>query len=224
MSLTLEDHVQNERLYRAFDCMSAKDWGLAEQELQAGLVEAQEEGNAVLTALFYSSLGVLAKLQKDFHRAWKFYDKAEQLLPEDPALKLISARLLMEVFGQYDAAIRRCKKVLEISRSDPPFLHQAYALLGLALLKTGQRFQAAECLQKSMEDDFAGLLSAGNIDLKLLEALIRKKTALEVCRAYLEKALQFSRIHQEERFEALFLKLLEVFPESEEAEEKTNVR
>lgn len=218
MPLEMHDKVESERLYRAFDFMAAKDLDAAENELNQGLGEAQSQEDNVLAALFYSSLGVLYKIKKDFQKAWKFYEKAERLLPEDPALKLISARLLIDVFGQYDTAARRCQKVLETSRSDPPFRHQALTTMGLALLKNAERSRAIQCLVEAMENDFEGLVSASNIDLKLIEALIRKKAGLPECKQYLEKALQFSGSTKEEKYSNLFQRLLEAFPEEESSE------
>jgi len=216
MSLGLHEKVKSERLYRAFDLMAAKDFSAAETELNAGLSEAEAQSDNVLSALFYSTLGVLFKIKKEFPKAWKFYEKAEKLLPEDPALKLISARLLIDVFGQFDTAIRRCQKVVEISKSDPPFLHQAYVTMGLAYLKKGERVKAVQALVDAMEDDFAGLASAGNIDLKLLEALLRKKTGLEECKSYLVKAELFARSKNEEKYVELMRRLIDSFPADEE--------
>lgn len=212
MSLGIHEKVGSERLYRAFDLMAAKDLDSAEHELNSGLEEALGKQDNVLSALFYSTLGVLYKIRKDFQKAWKYYEQAEKLLPEDPALKLISARLLIDVFGQYDTAIRRCKKVLEIARSDPPFLHQAHATMGLAQLKTGQRQLAVDNLIASMEGDFEGLMSASNIDMKLVEALLRKKVAIPECFAYLQKALEFAKQTEESKFVDLFSRLIESFP------------
>lgn len=220
MVLSVHEKVKSERLYKAFDLMAAKDLDAAETELHAGLSDAEAQEDKVLAALFYSSLGVLYKIKKEFPKAWKFYEKAEKLLPEDPALKLISARLLIDVFGQFDTAIRRCQKVLEISRSDPPFLHQANVTMGLALLKKGERTKAVQCLAEAMQDDFEGLLSASNIDLKLVEALLRKRSGLAECRAYLEKALSFAESKQEERHVELFRRLIEAFP----TEEATDIK
>lgn len=218
--LSVHEKVKSERLYKAFDLMAAKNLDAAETELHAGLTEAEAQQDKVLAALFYSSLGVLYKIKKEFPKAWKYYEKAEKLLPEDPALKLISARLLIDVFGQFDTAIRRCQKVLEISRSDPPFLHQANVTMGLAYLKKGERTKAVQALVDAMQDDFAGLLSASNIDLKLVEALLRKKAGLEECRAYLDKARAFAEGKNEERHVELFRRLIDAFP----GEESTDVR
>ena len=212
MGLTLDQKVENERLYKAFDFMAAKNLDAAESELNVGLDEAKGQNDKVLSALFYSTLGVLYKIKKDFQKAWKFYEQAEKLLPEDPALKLISARLLIDVFGQYDAATRRCQKVLEISKNDPPFYHQALTTLGLGYLKGGKTGQAIDCLIEAMNQDFEGLVSASNIDLRLVEALLRKKMAIPECFAYLHKALEFAQAAGEEKYVLLFNKLLESFP------------
>jgi len=212
MTLGINDKVHSDRLYKAFDLMALKDFQGAENELNAGLTEAEAQEDRVLTALFYSTLGVLYKVKKEFAKAWKFYEKAEKLMPEDPALKLISARLLIDVFGQFDTAIRRCQKVLEISRSDPPFIHQAQTTMGQAYLKKGERAKAVQSLVDAMEDDFGGLVSAANIDLKLLEGLLLKKSGLNECRTYLDKALVFANQKKEEKFVELFRRLIDAFP------------
>ena len=215
MVTSVHEKVKSERLYKAFDLMAAKNLDAAETELHAGLTEAESHEDKVLAALFYSTLGVLYKIKKEFPKAWKFYEKAEKLLPEDPALKLISARLLIDVFGQFDTAIRRCQKVLDISRSDPPFLHQANATMGLAYLKKGERSKSVQCLVDAMKDDFEGLLSASNIDLKLVEALLRKRTGIEECRTYLQQAGRFAASKNEERHVELFQRLIDAFPTDE---------
>jgi len=212
MALDVHDKVESERLYRAFDFMAAKDLDSAEIELTTGLDEAESQKDDALIALFYSSLGVLFKIKKDFKKAWKFYEKAEKLLPHDPALKLISARLLIDVFGQFDSAIRRCKKVLELAENDPPFRHQAYATMGMAELRKGDRSKSIQCLMEAMDGEFDGLVSASNVDLKLTESLLRKKTGLKECLDYLETALEFSKTTKEERYVDLLTRLIEAFP------------
>ena len=192
--------------------MSARNFDAAEAELNAGAAESAEAQDKVMEALFYSTLGVLYKLKKDFKTAWRFYDKAEKILPEDPALKLISARLLVEVFGQLDTAIKKAEKVLKIAKYDRPFVHQAYATLGLAYLKKGDKKRALECLNEAMAENFEGIISAGNIDLKLLEALARKNLGREESRNYLEKALAFAKKTGEERPQQMFMQLLQHFP------------
>jgi len=209
----LNDQIQDPHLLRALELMSAQDLDAAEAELNTGLAEAKDD--AVLSALFYSTLGVLSKIRKDFRQAWRYYEKAEQLLPEDPSLKLISAQLLMEVFGQYDTTIRRCEKVLTLAPHDPIFYHQAYITIGLAQLKRGERHESVRCLVEAMRDNFEGLGSAGMIDLKLLEALLRKKLGLEEGRQYLEAALNLAQETKEEELQHLFTQLLEAFPEAE---------
>lgn len=215
MVLTLDQKVENERLYKAFDFMAAKNLDAAESELNAGLGEAKGQKDPVLSALFYSTLGVLYKIRKDFQKAWKFYEQAEKLLPHDPALKLISARLLIDVFGQYEAATRRCQKVLELSKNDPPFYHQALVTQGMAFLKGGKVNEAVDCLVEAMDKDFEGLVTAANIDLRLVEALLKKKTAVPESFAYLAKALEFAQSTGEDKFVLLFQKLIESFPHEE---------
>lgn len=215
MVLTMDETVENEFLDRALALMAKKELDAAELELDAGLKDAEAKKDKVLTALFYSTLGVLYKMKKDFSKSWKFYEKAEKTLPEDSSLKLISARLLIDVFGQFDAAIHRCQRVIQASKSDPTMAHQAYGTMGLAYLRKAEKSQTVDCLENAMREDFAGISTAANIDLKLLEAMIRKKVGLEACKSYLERALKFAEAKQEENFAELFRRLLEAFPKDE---------
>ncbi|MFO1518053.1 MAG: hypothetical protein U1F57_00080 [bacterium] len=210
--VALDEPIRSARLEKAMERISARDFDKAEVELNAGLQEAEKSKDPVMEALFYSTLGVLYKLKKDYKGAWRFYDKAEKILPNDPALKLISARLLVDVFGQYDTAIKKAEKVLKLAQYDHPFSHQAHVTLGLAFLKKGQKKKAVDCLKKSMKDDFEGMISAGNIDLKLLEALLQKKLGEEECRTYLEKAFQFAQKTGEPKPMEQLALLLKHFP------------
>ncbi len=212
MLTTLEQPIQSSRLKKAIELMAAHDFDSAEKELRSGISESGAAQDKVLEALFHSTLGILFKLKKDYKEAWRCYERAEKLLPHDPALKLVSARLLVEVFGQCDLAIQKAKKVLKIARNDWTFCHQAQATLGLAYLKKGDRRKAVTALERAMEGDFEGMISAGNIDFKLLEGLIRKNAGLPQCRAYLEKAIAFAQKTGEQRELNIFQQLITLFP------------
>lgn len=204
--------LRSVRLQKAIDLLSAQQFDAAEEELKGGIEEALEIKDKAMEALFYSTLGLLYKLKKDFKTAWRHYEKAEKLLPEDPALKLISSRLLIDIFCQYDTAIKKVQKVLKIVKGDWVFCHQAQITLGLAHLKKGDKKKALKHLVTAMEGDFEGMLSAGNIDFKLLEALLKKETGYEEGKTYLEKALAFAQKTKEEKYILLIQKLLENFP------------
>lgn len=212
MLTTLEQPIQSSRLKKAIELMAAHDFDSAEKELRSGISESGSAQDKVLEALFHSTLGILFKLKKDYKEAWRCYERAEKLLPHDPALKLVSARLLVEVFGQCDLAIQKAKKVLKIARNDWTFCHQAQATLGLAYLKKGDRRKAVTALERAMEGDFEGMISAGNIDFKLLEGLIRKNAGLPQCRSYIEKAIAFAQKTGEQRELNIFQQLITLFP------------
>ncbi|MBI4410934.1 MAG: hypothetical protein HY541_00420, partial [Deltaproteobacteria bacterium] len=130
----INERLQSKTIYKAFELMRQKKFDGSEELLARGLKEAQTARDLVLTALFYSAYGVLFKLKKEYRKAWKYYEQAEKLIPDDPALKIISARLLVDTFGQYDTAIRKMEKIVPKIGSDMTFLHQAYTVLGLAWL------------------------------------------------------------------------------------------
>lgn len=194
--------------HRAFELMAAKQYADAEK-LVAGNMSRTDDDASI--ALYHSVLGVLFKLQGEYKTAWKHYQRAEKLLPKDPALKIISARLLIEQFAEYDQAIKKAKKVLEIIPENPVFAHQAHTTIGLALLKRGDRKKALSHFKKSWGDDFKGFVSGKNIDFTLLEMLVRRGYGLKECRQFLSRALAFVESTDEEPYIKLVGKMIEAF-------------
>src|SRR3989338_10057724 len=119
--------------------MHEKRYDEAEKLLVGNMAKTDDES---AIALYHSVLGVLFKLQGEYKTAWKHYERAEKLLPNDPALKIISARLLIDQFSECDQAIKKAKKVLRLFPDHPVFAHQAYTTLGLAFVKKGDRAKA----------------------------------------------------------------------------------
>ncbi len=160
-------------------------------------------------ALALSTFGVLEKVREDYKAAWRYYEKAEKLLPDDPSLKLIMSQLLIHEFSQYDAAIKKMKKVLTLAKGSASFEHQAHAMMAIAYLRKGDRKKAIEMLRESMRDDFAAISSAQNINLEVIEAFLARHFETESCRVYLEKALTLAKSKKENSEIRLFTKLLE---------------
>jgi tetratricopeptide (TPR) repeat protein len=193
---------------RAFELMQTKQYDEAEKLLNSNLGKVDDD---VAVGLFHSSLGVLYKIKGEPKTAWKHYQRAEKLIPEDPALKIIVARLLIDQFTEFDMAIKKVKKVLNSVKENPVFAHQVYTTMGLAYLGKGQKMKSTEMLEKSMEGDFSGFVSAQNIDFNLVEALLRAGMAVEECKSFLEKARAFASVTKEETWVELIDRMLEVF-------------
>ncbi|MBI2339685.1 MAG: hypothetical protein HYU99_04875 [Deltaproteobacteria bacterium] len=208
----MNERIQSKAIYKAFELMRQKKFDESEAVLTEGLKEAQTARDLVLTALFYSAYGVLFKLKKEYRKAWKYYEQAEKLIPDDPALKIISSRLLVDYFGQHDTVIRKMEKILPKLGNDMTFLHQAYTVLGLAYLKKGNKKKAGECLTKSAGNDFKGLQSGANFDFRLVEEMMKKKNNPAACRGFLEKALAFVKETKEIQHERILKRLLDLFP------------
>jgi tetratricopeptide (TPR) repeat protein len=181
-----DDVIRDADLYLAFRLMKRKEYDGAEHHILEGIKKARREMDETLEGLYNSALGVLYKLKKDFKKAYKYYQQAEKLLPEDNSLKLITTLLLIEEFGQYDTAVRKLDKILEAEKNDPAMVHHARAAKGLAYLKWGKKDKARECLETMLVEDFTKLRSAANLDFKLIEALLKKSLFVEACKAYLD--------------------------------------
>lgn len=207
--MQIDAAIQSKSLYQAFEAMRAKKWEEAETFLKAGLAHAESEKDLVLMGLYYSAYGVFYKLQHEFKKSWRYYEQAEKLLPDDPYLKIISSRLLVDCFGQYDTAIRKMDKILTSPETiNFPLAHQAHTLKGLALFRKGDKKRAAESLQLAMGKNFEGLQSGINFDWSLVSEMVKKKIELTLCRDYLNAALQFVKKTKEKPCEELIQKLL----------------
>lgn len=194
---------------RAFELMQTKQYDEAEKLLNNTMGKVDDN---VAVGLFHSSLGVLYRLKGEPKTAWKHYQRAERLIPDDPALKIIVARLLIDQFTEFDLAIKKVKRVLSSVKENPVFSHQIYTTMGLAYLGKGQKKKAVEMLKKSMESGFAGFVTAANIDFHLVEMLLRIGLATDECKIFLEKAKSFAVSAKEETWVALIERMLEAFP------------
>lgn len=194
--------------HRAFELMKAKQYDDAEKLLANNMAHTEDPSN---TALYHSAMGVLYKLKGEFKTAWRHYQRAEKLLPEDPALKIIMARLLLEEFSEYDGAIKRAKKVLKIIPNNPVFAHQAHTTLGLAYCRKGEKQKTIEVLEKSWGNDFENFITAKNIDFHLVEMVLRRGWAIDSCYRFMNKALAFAKNRKEQPFVDTFQKMLSAF-------------
>ena len=213
--MEFDPKLNSKHIYDAFADMQKRDYDHAEVILNEGVVLDKNDQDEPLLALLYSALGVLYKLKKDFRQAWRFYDQAEKLLPDNAVLKLISARLLIESFNQYDIALRKMEKVEAQAAADPAIAHQLYAISGLAHAKQGHREKAKAALEALLTAGFEGLGSAGNIDFKLIEVCIRKGWHKALCDRYLLQALEFAKKTGEEHYIRLFDRLLKAAQKAE---------
>lgn len=194
---------------RAFELMRDKQYPEAERLLAHCLTKVTDDVSA---GLFHSALGVLAKLRGEFKTAWKHYQRAEKLIPDDPALKLISARLLIDQFTEYDQAIKKCQKVLALLPDNIVVAHHAHVTMGLAYGRKGNKQKAIECLERSIIRDFAGFVTTRNIDFHLAELCLKRGWGTPLCRQFLEKAHTFAAGIEELPWAATINRMLEAFP------------
>lgn len=198
-------------IYEAFKRMKEKDYPAAEALLQEGLKKVEQEKDKTQSALFYSSLGVLSKIKGEFKDAWRYYEKAEKVLPGDPSLKIIMAKLLIDRFAQYDTAIKKLKEVLKVAKGCGSFEHQAHATMAIAYLKKGDKKKAVSMLDEAMTDDFVNVTSAENLNFEVIEAFLARNLEVARCQKYVEKALDLARSRRETRPVEFLTKLLEGF-------------
>lgn len=209
---TMDQKISSKSLTRSFELMNLKRLDEAKQLLDEGMKEAKAANDKILTALFYSGYGVYHKLRKEYRKAWRAYEQAERLIPDDPSLKIISARLLVDFFGQYGTVVKKMERVIAMVGSNFPYLHQAYTLQGVAFFKNGNKKEAIACLKKSMAGNLSRLETLSNLDMNLIHEFLKKKTEMALCRQYLEAARDFARKTKEAHYEKFILRLLDLIP------------
>jgi tetratricopeptide (TPR) repeat protein len=198
-------------IIEAFQRMKEKDYAAAELILNEGLKKAEAEKDPNQEVLFYSTLGVLSKVRGESQEAWRYYEKAEKLLPDDPSLKIIVAKLLIDQFAQYDTAIKKLKKVLKLAKGSASFEHQAHATMAIAYLKKGEKKKAIELLDRAMDEDFQRVASAENLNFEVIETFLARNLEVDRCRRYVDRALQLAKLRKEEKPVRFLTKLLESF-------------
>ncbi|MBI4236813.1 MAG: hypothetical protein HY696_00155 [Deltaproteobacteria bacterium] len=208
MTTAIAINVQ-EVCQRAFALLGDRQFSDAERLLANCLTKIQDP---VGIALLHSALGVCAKCQGKGKIALQHYQRAEKILPEDPALKLITAQLLIDEFAQYDQAVRRCRKAALLVPQNPVVLHHALTLEGMAYARRGDRRRAGEMLTASMVHDFKGFVTTRNIDFQLVHYLLRKEWHGDLCRHFIERAHAFARSVKEGGWIRTLKRMLEALP------------
>ncbi|MBF0491257.1 MAG: hypothetical protein HQM15_00560 [Deltaproteobacteria bacterium] len=180
--------LTHENLQKALIDLQKKNWESAAENLNKLLEDAHQKKNLLLQTTAYSCLGLLAQLKKEWKESWRYYEKAERLDPQNGYYKLLVARLLLRLFGQNDTAIKKCEKIIMQEDITPALRHQAFITIGSAYLKKSDRKRAAKSLLQSIGEHFSGIQKLSDLDMTLLEGLIRRNTGTEECKYFLEEA------------------------------------
>lgn len=180
--------ITHENLQKGLIDLQKKNWESAEENLNKLLDDGLQKKDLLLQTTAYACLGLLAQMKQDWKLSWRYYEKAEKLDPQNGYYKLLVARLLLKLFGQNDTAIKKCEKIILEENITPELRHQAYITIGSAYLKKSDRKRAAKSLLQSIGDHFAGIQKISDLDMSLLENLIRKNTATEECLHFLDEA------------------------------------
>jgi tetratricopeptide (TPR) repeat protein len=199
--------ISEEKLYQAFRLMKKKEFDAAKELIREGLKAAAEKKDAMLEGLYHSAHGVLYKLTGDYKKAFKSYQHAEQLIPEDLSLKIISAVLLVEQFKQYETAFRKLEKIIGLTE-DPAITHHALTTQAIALFHMNKKEKAKEKFELAFKADFSLLRFVANVDFKAVDLFTRKGFELNLCEQYLSKALVLAQGHNDSTYVIVIEELL----------------
>ncbi len=184
----------------------------ARLSLEQGLKIAVQNKDKPLQAIYHANLGIVFIKAKDFKKALVAYQTAERLSPDDLHLKLIIAQIQIEQLQQYDLALKKLERIIKLAKENPVLLHQAFTYLGLVFFYKQQHLKAITALQASMAIGFENLLSCYNINLKLVEILLRANIAMKECVQFLQLALQLAKSKKENQYAKFYQNILSHFP------------
>ncbi len=205
-----DEKIKDTAFYNVFRLIHQKKFDEAQDLIQKG-IKSNQARDAVMEGLYWSAQGVLHKVLGEFQKSYKAYQKAEQLIPDDPSLKIVTSFLLIDQFAQYDTASRKLQKLCE-NQTDPAILHHAYALLALSAFKQGDKILAQNYIDHVLGLDFKNLRFAANVNFDALEAFIAKGFALPSCQEWIEKALALANKNKEKGYILALQKLKALLP------------
>lgn len=203
--------AQDPELRQCFQWIHAKKYDEAQKKLEDKLKVAEANQDKDAQGILYSILGMLYKVKRDIKTAYKYYQQSEKCLPDDMSLKMITARLLVEEFNQFDTALRKLEKVLAQTTEDPVMQHHALALKALAYFNMGKKSQAKVVFGEILKQDFSKLRSAANVDYKTCEAFLRKKFEVQLCLDYLQLCMNLAVQLKEKEMIQVLTQLMGVF-------------
>ncbi len=208
MSSTETKQASSE-VIEALQLTQAKQYEEAAQVLEQGLEAGAEDPEE--QALLYSTLGMVQKKMGQIEQAHKSYLSAEKCSPEDPVLKIIVTRFLLNETREYDIAIKKAKQILNVAKEVPSLSHQAYTMMGLAYLRKGKVNKASEMLDKAMSESFEGMATSENVDFNLVEAMLREKQDINKCKDFIQAAYNLARNKKEYTNMTAFRQILDSF-------------
>lgn len=194
-------------LYQSFQLMKQRDFDAADELIEKGIEKAKNKKDETLQGLYLSARGVLYKMKKDYKESYKYYQQAEKLLKDDHSIRIITAVLLIEEFKQYETAVKKLQKTIQVS-TDPVILHHARAIQAIGYFMMGKKDLAKQNFEYILAQNFDQLRFAANLDFKMIELFVAKKFELKLCEDYLKKALALAQDKKEQVFEAVIVKLL----------------
>ena len=213
--------INDKNLYQAFRLMKKKEFEAAAELIKECLAEAQAKQDSTQEGIYYSALGVLYKLKNEYKKAYKCYQHAEHLLPDDHSLKIITAVLLIEQFHQYDSAIRKLDKILATGTKDPAIIHHTLTSQAIALFHMRKKDEAKKKLEDLIAQDFSALRFVVNVDFKMIDLFTKKGFELGLCKEFLQKALVLAKNSKDQTYNVVIEELitrLDLFQEAQEAQ------
>ncbi len=200
--------VNELNLYQAFRLMKLKNFDAAKELIRRSLKEAHDHNNIETEALYHSALGLLYKLTGDYKKAYKSYQHAEQLLPDDLSLKILTSILLVEEFHQYETAVRKLEKIYLTKLSDPAIAHHTATTLAISYFHLGKKEKAKQLFKQILLLDFNLLRFVPNVDFKMVSLFISKNFELGLCETFLEQALLLATKTNDPTYSAVIQQLL----------------
>lgn len=200
--IDLDQKISDPKIKKVYELLNLRKFNEAKRLIIEGIKSSKDRPELLIA--YYISAGMMFRLEGIPKYALKSYEEAEKIVPDDLHLKFIIAKLMAESTPQYEEVIERIENIIPIIQGKFEYEHAAASILGLAYLKKGKVDLAIKMLERSSGEEFKGLRHVSQIELTLVENLIKQNLAHKECREFLNQAAKFSRRCQEPEFEKFF--------------------
>jgi len=182
-----------------------KEYDNAEKILRQELKSTSSQRSNGDLAFFYSLLGTLMTIKKNYKGALIYYQKAETKQPS-PHIRLKVARTLANYLFDYQGALAKLRsvKVHRVSH----YWQDVNSLKGICFLKLGFLGKASKYFKAAIEIDWKKVQSVRGLSFELFDHLITSEPYRPEFKEYLEKAYLRAKKEGDEQYIKMIKELM----------------
>ncbi len=170
-----------------------KEYDSAYQIIQKKLSSSLKRQDFQQAATCNLLLGHAYWTEKKLSKALKAFQNGETLLPSDPDQKVSTAYFYLIGLGKKRMALQKAEEVLRLDSKKGFATHRAFQLKGLLHFDRKEFEKAVEMLLDSTKVRHEKSVLTSGYEMELVKKLVASGNYLNICKQYLELALQVAK-------------------------------